>query len=74
MVQLEEWIRSWFRSWVPDSVYSAGGGRTSVGAWYTVALDIEEVSSDAATSDIHLFVADVVKHLTLLVVVFSIGC
>ena len=47
MVQLQDW----FRSWVPDSVYSAGGGRRSVEAWYTAALD----------SDIHLFVADVVK-------------
>ena len=29
MVQLE----SWFQSWVPDSVFSAGGGRGSVEAW-----------------------------------------
>ena len=29
MVQLEEW----FKSWVPDSVFSAGGGRGSVEAW-----------------------------------------
>ena len=39
MVQLEEW----FQSWVPDSVFSAAGGRRSVEAWYTIALDIEEV-------------------------------
>ena len=56
MVQLEEW----FRSWVPDSVYSAGGGRSLVKAWFSTALDIEEVVS-AADSDIHLFVADVSK-------------
>ena len=30
-------------------------------AWYTSALDIEEVLTGAADSDIHLFVADVVK-------------
>ena len=41
MGQLEDW----FRSWVPDSVFSAGGGRSSVEAWYTTALDIEEVLS-----------------------------
>ena len=29
MVQLEDW----FRSWVPDSVFSAGSGRGSVEAW-----------------------------------------
>ena len=39
MGQLEDW----FRSWVPSCVSSAGGGRSSVEAWYTTALDIEEV-------------------------------
>ena len=57
MGQLEDW----FRSWVPDSVFSAGGGRGSVEAWYTSALDIEEVLSGASDSHLHLFVADVVK-------------
>ena len=37
MGQLDEW----FRSWVPDSVSSAGGGRGSVEAWYVSSLDIE---------------------------------
>ena len=41
MVQLEEW----FRSWVPDSVCSAGGVRSAVEAQYTTALCIEEVLS-----------------------------
>ena len=59
MVQLEDW----FRSWVPASVLSAGGGRESVEAWYTAALDIEEVLSGAADSDVHLFVVDVIKSL-----------
>ena len=36
MVQLEEW----FKSWAPDSVCSAGGGRSSVEAWCTDALNI----------------------------------
>ena len=46
---------------MPDSVFSAGGGRSSVDAWYTSSLDIEEVLSGAAYSHVHLFVADVVK-------------
>ena len=50
-----------FKSWVPDSVFSAGSGRGSVEAWYTSSLDIEEVLSGAADSDVHLFVADVIK-------------
>ena len=44
MLQLEDW----FQSWVRDSVFSAGGGRSSVEAWCTIALDIEEVLSGVA--------------------------
>ena len=47
-------LESWFRSWVPDSVFSAGGGRSSVEAGYTTALDIEEVLSGVVDSDVHL--------------------
>ena len=54
-------LEDWFRSWVPDSVFSAGSGRGSVEAWYTSALDIEEVLSGASDSHLHLFVADVIK-------------
>ena len=54
-------LDGWFKSWVPDSVFSAGCGRGSVEAWYTSALDIEEVLSGATDSHVHLFVADVIK-------------
>ena len=54
-------LDGWFMSWVPDAVFSAGGGRGSVEACYTSAIDIEEVLSGAADSHVHLFVADVVK-------------
>ena len=57
MVQLEEW----FRSWVPDSVFTAGGGRCSVEAWNSAALDVEEVVACVVDSDIYLFLADVIK-------------
>ena len=53
-------LEDWFRSWVPQSVHSAGGGRSSVEAWYTTALDIAEVLSDAVDSYVHVFVADVI--------------
>ena len=57
MVQLE----GWFKSWVPDSFFSAGG-RVSVEAWYATALDIDEVLTGATDSDVtHLLVADVIK-------------
>ena len=54
-------LEGWFKSWVPDSVFSAGGGRGSVEAWYTSSLDVEEVLFGAIDSHVHLFVADVVK-------------
>ena len=45
-------VDGWFPSWVPDSVFSAGGGRSSVEA---------EVLTGATDSGVHLFVADVIK-------------
>ena len=54
-------LEDWLRSWLPSSVYSAGGGRSSVEAWYSTALDIEDVLSGFSDSDVHVFVADVVK-------------
>ena len=52
---------SWLRSWLPLSVFSAGGGRGSVDAWYSTALDFEEVLSGLCESHVHVFGADVVK-------------
>ena len=46
---------------MPESVFSVGSGRGSVEVWYTSALDVEEVLIGATDSDVHLFVADVVK-------------
>ena len=54
-------VKEWFYSWVPDSVFSAGKGVSSVDAWYATSIDIEEVLSHARHSDFHVFVADVVK-------------
>ena len=54
-------LQDWFGSWVPRSVFSAGGGRGSVKGWYATALDLEVSLSSALVSDVHIFVADVVK-------------
>ena len=54
-------LDGWLRSWLPLSVFSAGGGRGSVDAWYSTALDFEEVLSGLCESHVHVFVADVVK-------------
>ena len=56
-----------------DSFFSAGGGRGSVEAWYTSALDIEEVLTGATDSDLHLFVADVIKSFDTVDRRFLIG-
>ena len=48
-------------SWVLDSVFSAGKGVSSVDAWFSSSIDIEEVRSHVHHSDFHIFVADVVK-------------
>ena len=56
-------LENWFRSWFPESVCSAGSGRSSVEAWCIAALDIEEVLSGAVDSHVHVFVADVIKSL-----------
>ena len=54
-------LKDWFWSWVAVPVFSAGGGRGSVEAWKTTALDFEEVLAGTVDSDVHLFVADVIK-------------
>ena len=53
-------LHGWFQSWVP-TFFSGGGGRSSVEAWYSSALDLEESLSGAIDSDFHIFVADFVK-------------
>ena len=54
-------LESWVRSWLPLSVFSVGNGRGSVDAWYSTALDFEEVFTGLSQSHVHVFVADVVK-------------
>ena len=49
--------KKWFRFWVPDWVYSAGGGRSSVEAWYTTASGIGDVLASAVYFHVHFLVA-----------------
>ena len=65
-------LGDWFKSWVPDSVFSAGGGRGSVEAWYTSSLDIEEVLAGAADSHVHLLLLMSSSRLIRLIVLFLI--
>ena len=46
---------------LPKSVYSLGNGLSSVEAWFSTALDVEEVLSGTGGDQLHVMVADVIK-------------
>ena len=46
---------------MPKSVLSLGNGLTSVEAWFSTALDIEEVLSGVGGDQLHVMIADVLK-------------
>ena len=54
-------LREWVEGWLPKSVYSLGNGLSSVEAWFSTALDIEDVLSGTGTDQLHVMVADVIK-------------
>ena len=46
---------------MPDTVFSAGRGVSSVDAWYATSLDLEEVLTGVVEGHVRLLVADVKK-------------
>ena len=54
-------LREWVEGWLPKSVFSLGNGLSSVEAWFSTALDIEEVLSGTGGDQLHVMVADVIK-------------
>ena len=58
-------LREWVEGWSPKSVFSLGNGLanglSSVEAWFSAALDIEEVLSGTGGDQLHVIVADVIK-------------
>ena len=54
-------LREWVERWLPKRVYSLGNGLSSVEAWFSTALDIEEVLSGTGGDQLHVMVADVIK-------------
>ena len=54
-------LREWVEGWLPKSVFSLGNGLSSVEAWFSAALDIEEVLSGTGGDQLHVMVADVIK-------------
>ena len=54
-------LREWVEGCLPKSVYSLGNGLSSVEAWFSTALDIEDVLSGTGGDQLHVMVADVIK-------------
>ena len=54
-------LREWVEGWLPKCVYSLGNGLSSVEAWFSTALDIEDVLSGTGGDQLHVMVADVFK-------------
>ena len=54
-------LKEWVVGWVPMSVFSLGNGVSSVGAWFSTALDIEEVLAQIGGDKLKVMVADVIK-------------
>ena len=54
-------LKDWVSGWVPRSVYSLGNGLSSVEAWFSTALDIEEVLPWVGGDQLHIMVADSIE-------------
>ena len=54
-------LREWVEGWLPESVICPGNGLSSVEAWFSTALDIEDVLAGTGGDQLHVMVADVVK-------------
>ena len=59
-------LREWDEGWLPRSVFGLGDGLSSVEAWFSTALDIEEVLSGVGGDQLHVMVADVIKSFDTL--------
>ena len=54
-------LQEWVQGWVPKSVFCLGFGVSSVEAWFSTALDIEEVLAQIGGDQLYVMVADVTK-------------
>ena len=54
-------LREWVEGSLPKLVFSLGNGLSSVEAWFSTALDIEEFLSGTGGDQLHVMVADVKK-------------
>ena len=66
-------LREWVEGWLPKSVLSLGNGLSSLEAWFSTALDIEEVLSGTGGDQLRVMVADVIKSFALWISPFWIA-
>ena len=66
-------LREWVEGWSPHSVFSLGNGLSSVEAWFSTALDIEEVLSGTGGDQLHVMVADVIKSFDTVILDCALG-
>ena len=59
-------MRSGFKVGSLQSVFSQGNGVSSVEAWFSTSLDIEEVLAGARGDQLHVLVADVIESFDTL--------
>ena len=52
--------KEWADGWVPQSAFCHGEWWFVVEAWFSAALDVEEVLSGACNDQLHVMVADVI--------------
>ena len=57
-------LRVWVEGWLPKICLTVlGSGLSSVEAWFSTALDFEEVVSGTGGDQLHVMVADVIHVL-----------
>ena len=54
-------LREWVEGWLPKLGFSFGNGLSSVEAWFSTALDIEEGLSSVGGGQLHVMVTDVIQ-------------
>ena len=54
-------LREWVEEWLLQSVFRLGNGLSSIEAWFSTSLDIEEVLSGTGGGQLHVMVAVVIK-------------
>ena len=63
-------LREWVEGWLPKSVYSLGNGLSSFEAWFSTALDIEDVLSGTGVINCMFWLLMLVSSLILLTGLF----